>query len=127
MDLDGYDFSFDKKTKEYIFFSKGVKGVIAKSVKFQKIGKDLFNLSFGDVDPETRIVNEKVISNNGDRQKVLVTVAKVVLDYLEFNPHAAVIATGNTASRTRLYQMNICFCYRDVNHLFEIKGFKNNR
>lgn len=127
MHLDGYNFSFDERHNRYSFISKGAKGEITKTVRFEKIGKDLFNLAFGDLDPETRIVNDKVISNNGDRYTVLVTVAKIVLDFLELNPHATVMATGSTASRTRLYQMNINFCYFDLLHLFEIKGFKNSK
>lgn len=53
------------------------------------------------------------ISNNHDTKKVLSTVARAVLDFLEQNPQAIVMARGSTPSRTRLYQMGTAEFWRD--------------
>jgi hypothetical protein len=127
MHLDSYEFFFDKGYEECTFFSIGVKGVIKKRIEFQKMGKDLYGLSFGDPDPVHGQLNDKVITNNGDMQKVLVTVAKALMKFLEFNPQAVIMTTGSTPARTMLYQMNIKRYYPSINHLVEIKGFKNGR
>lgn len=127
MHLDSYEFSFDERYEECTFFSIGVKGVFKKVIEFQKIGKDLYGLSFGDPDPEHGRLNDKIITNNGDMQKVLITVAKAVIKFLDFHPQAVIMTTGSTAARTRLYQINIKRYYLGINHLFEIKGFKNGR
>jgi len=44
----------------------------------------------------------------------LATVAETVIDFLAIYPHAAVFAEGSTASRTRLYQMNILAYWKEI-------------
>ncbi|MGG7034182.1 MAG: DUF6934 family protein [Flavobacterium sp.] len=35
--------------------------------------KGYYNLGFGDLDLETKAINDEIVTNNGDGQKVLVT------------------------------------------------------
>lgn len=53
-------------------------------------------------------------TNNEDRQKVLATVADTVVDFLNNHRQAAIFAKGSTASRTRLYQMNILAYWKEI-------------
>jgi hypothetical protein len=52
-------------------------------------------------------LDDFVVSNNGDKEKVLATVAATVLEFTKQTPQAFVYAKGSTPGRTRLYQMAI--------------------
>lgn len=56
-------------------------------------------------------------------KKVLSTVARPVLDFLEQNPQAIVMARGSTPSRTRLYQMGIAEFWTEIQALLEVKAY----
>lgn len=81
----------------YSFFSYGPKGSILKSICFEPLRFEpnkVFNLILRDVDLVTRKERADVISNNGDRDKVLSTVARTVAMHLDRYPSAYVIALG---------------------------------
>ena len=77
--------------------------------------KGYYKLGFGDLDIETREINDEVITTNGDGQKVLATVVSTLYAFTGKNPNAYVYATGSSESRTRLYRMGIS------NNLEELK------
>jgi hypothetical protein len=62
----------------------------------------IYNIGFGDVLPDGSIDDESK-SNNGDMLKVLITVIHVIKDFLNKYPKRKVFFTGNTQSRTALY------------------------
>ena len=67
----------------YEFFSEGPKGRVKKVVRYrllEEFPKRIFNLGFGDWDDERGDVDDKIKTNNSDRQKVLATVADTVMD-----------------------------------------------
>ncbi len=108
------DISLDFQTYEFV--SVGPKGDIAKVVRYSEINvKGYYNLGFGDKDPITGFISDLTVTNNGDSQKVLATVAATLYAFTEANPGAIIIATGSTEARTRLYRMGI------TNNLEEIK------
>ena len=67
-------------------------------------------------------MNDKVRSNNGDRDKILATVAATVIEFLKHYPSATDFEKGSTPSRTRLYQMGILANWHEINKLFVIEG-----
>ncbi len=90
------------------FVSEGPKGEISKLVQFGETNlKDFYNLAFGDKDPATGEINDSVVSNNNDSDKVLATVVATVYAFTNKHPEAWVYATGSTRSRTRLYRMGL--------------------
>ncbi|HZE84352.1 MAG TPA: hypothetical protein VE035_08575 [Puia sp.] len=91
----------------YLFSSEGIRGKIAKGVIYSRIERNLFNLGFGDWNEEHQELDDSNRSNNGDRDKVLATVAFTVFDFTNKYPDAQIIAEGSTSARTRLYQMAI--------------------
>ena len=104
MHLERYEFTADND--RYEFFSLGPKGEIKKAVFYQKVlraRRPLYNLSFGDWNEEWNRIDDQVISNNGDRQKILATIAATVVHFMGRNPDAFILAMGRTPSRTRLY------------------------
>ncbi|PUV24054.1 hypothetical protein DCO56_11825 [Sphingobacterium athyrii] len=83
----------------------------------------MYNLGFGDFDPSTKEISDLTTTNNLDTKKVLFTVARAVLDFMDKHPHVIVMAKGSTASRTRLYQMGIAEFWEDIQEMFEVKAY----
>ena len=109
----------------YMFFSEGPRGKIKKGVLYSRIDKNLFNLGFGDWSEGLLDLDDSNRSNNGDRDKVLITVAHTALSFTDAFPNARIFVTGSTASRTRLYQMGIAANLLEVSQNFEVQGFVN--
>ena len=122
-----YDLDIDDASITFEFVSEGPKGNIKKRVMYQRI-KDThtYNLAFGDVDAETNKLDDKVVSNNNDTEKVLTTVASTVYIFIKKYSDATILARGSTASRTRLYQIGISNHLEELSKLFEVYGFLEN-
>jgi hypothetical protein len=129
MQEESYSFKRSLDVYQYEFFSEGPKGRIRKMIHFQCIDDigEVYNLAFGDWSEENANINDYVKSNNGDRQKVLVTVSLAVLDFMESYPTAMVVAQGSTTSRTRLYQMAIRAFWNEISERFHVRGYINNQ
>ena len=119
-----YNVLVDAEAKTYEFVSDGIKGSIVKLVQYSPMygSNDFYNLGFGDKDLATGGFNDMVISNNGDTQKVIVTVASTVLDFTDRYPDVWVFATGSTPARTRLYQIGITTNLELITSNFEVFG-----
>ena len=105
--------------------SVGPRGSIQKVVRFKRVRDGIFNLVFGDWGEVSEIIDDKVITNNGDREKVLATVADIVIQFIDLYPSAFIFAQGSTGSRTRLYQMGINANLPLVSQHLYIEGFLN--
>src|SRR6267142_2175099 len=108
----------------FVFVSDGPHGKIKKGVYYAKIGSNLFNLGFGDWNKEPLELDDSSRSNNGDRDKVLATVAHTALSFTDQFPEARIFIEGSTAARTRLYQMGIAANLREITCNFEIQGLR---
>ncbi|MBW8334695.1 MAG: hypothetical protein K0M40_21950 [Prolixibacteraceae bacterium] len=123
MKLDKYELKSGEELEVFEFVSIGTKGKITKLVQYTPTNyKDLYNLGFGDKNAETGEVDDNVISNNGDGEKVLATVVATLYAFTDKHPEIMVYATGSTESRTRLYRMGITKFINDVETDFEIFG-----
>lgn len=113
----------------YEFYSEGPKGIVKKVVRYSLVQEHpykIYNLGFGDWNEKDQEVDDRINTNNEDRQKVLATVADTVIDFLNNHPHAAVFAQGSTASRTRLYQMNILVYWEKITGAsYFVQGYLN--
>lgn len=130
MNLEKYPYVSKSNHKTFLFESVGPKGKIRKRVIFSLINEqfeDIYNLSFGDRYHTKSGINDKIISNNGDRTKVLATVALTVLEFFEHFPNAIVYIEGSTPSRTRLYQIEISAHLMEIYEFFDIYGFNNGK
>ena len=61
----------------------------------------MYNLAFGD---GVESLNDLAVSDNGDTEKVLATVATAAEYFLRTHPAALLYAVGSTLARTRLYR-----------------------
>lgn len=91
-----------------------------KVLIFTKYDERLYNLGFGDLNKETIEVDYSNVSNNGDKVKILPTVAECVQIFLLIHPSFAVIARVSTNSRTRPYQIAISRFYSEISSNYRI-------
>jgi hypothetical protein len=102
------------------FISEGCNGKICKRVEFLITPfPNVYNLSFGDI-KENGELDDLTISNNGDRNKILATILKVVDTYTKRFPERWVYFRGSTENRTRLYRMAISLHLEELAEMFEI-------
>ncbi len=125
MFLHHYQIDFGTSLHTFEFTSQGLKGNITKVVQFTQAAEDLYFLGFGDKDDLTGTVDDLVISNNNDAEKVLATVANIVYLFTDENPDVWIYAKGNTPSRTRLYQIGISKYLEFITTYFKVLGLKS--
>lgn len=127
MKLDRYEFKSGDKFLTYEFLSEGPRGKITKIIQFTLVNQNsLYNLAFGDKNPETGEIDDMVITDNGDSEKVLATVVAAIYAFCDKFPHAWIYATGSTEARTRLYRMGINRYFDLVHEDFEMFGLTQN-
>jgi len=127
MNLDRYTFEVSADHFEYEFISQGPKGPIKKMVRFNELrtkvaGQRIFNLALGDWNADIQDIDDEIVSNNGDTEKVLATVALIAVDFTNQFPDVSIIAAGSTPARTRKYQMGINKQYGDISNIFDVFG-----
>lgn len=120
-----YELKSDESLTVFEFVSVGRKGAIPKIVQYSETNLNgFYNLGFGDKSLQTGEVDDAVISDNGDRQKVLATVAATVYAFTDRYPQAWIYATGSTKSRTRLYRIGLTSSWSEIIKDFELYGLK---
>ena len=71
---------------DFEFISIGPKGAITKVVRYREINvRGIYNLGFGDKEPESGFISDLSISNNNDSQKVLATVARTLYLFSDYS------------------------------------------
>lgn len=101
---------------QYWFVSFGRRKVI-KCVQLDALvdTEGHYNLCLYDYDEKYCVLSDTVISNNGDVQRVFVTIAYCLSHFFKQNVKALVFFEGNSASRNRLYRIQI----NKYRHLWE--------
>ena len=123
MELQTYDVSKNKLSQSFQFTSIGPKGAIQKLVLYQETAiPRLFNLAFGDFATDTGILDDIVVTDNGDGEKVLATVVSTIHLFFAEHQDAIVYLTGSSSSRTRLYRIAISKYLPVFEDKFEILG-----
>lgn len=128
MKFERYELKAENTLTVFEFVSEGPKGKISKLVQYSETNlKDFYNLGFGDKDEQTGEIDDKAITNNGDSQKVLATVAATVYAFTEKHPDSWIYATGSNNIRTRLYRMGITNNLIEIQKDFEVFGLRGNQ
>ncbi len=123
MKLPRYEYSTEGEAELFKFTSEGNKGSIKKLVVYsQMLQQDIYNLAFGDYDEATNSLDDVLITNNNDSQKVLATVAYTLCVFTDKHPNVWVYATGSTSIRTRLYRIGITTNIETIRGDFKIYG-----
>jgi hypothetical protein len=111
----------------YEFYSEGPAGKIKKVISYEGVAENLYNLAFGDWNEGLQRVDDSTRSNNGDRNKVLMTVAFTALDFTDQFPNAHIFIVGSTSGRTRLYQISIGNNLAEISRHFDIWGRRQQK
>lgn len=131
MSSEQYPSQTNKSQTVFHFMSEGPNGRILKKVRYTKIKynglKNLYSLSFGDVNKKTGEIDDLIVTDNQDREKVLSTVAQTVVLFTNRYPKAFVFFEGSTDVRNRLYQMAIGKYFDKLSETFVIKGYINEK
>ena len=102
------------------FVSMGKYGSIPKRIAFIPTElAEVDNLAFGDINEDGEI-DDYSISDNGDRNKILATLAKVIELYTDKYPERWIYFRGSTKERTRLYRMAVGLNIEELTEKFEI-------
>lgn len=127
MKLPKYEIEAEDSLQVFEFLSVGTKGNIPKLIKLSETTlKGFYNLAFGDKNMNTGEIDDKVVSNNGDSEKVLATVVSAVYAFTDREQDAWVYATGSNPARTRLYRMGITKYLEEIKQDFEVYGLLNS-
>ena len=125
MQLERYELEAERSLMVFEFTSEGPKGKIRKLIQFSESDlKGLYNLAFGDKDLITGEIDDAVVSDNKDSEKVLATVVAAVYAFTDRYPGVWVYATGSTKARTRLYRMGLTKYLREIEEDFDLYGQK---
>ena len=128
MKLERYELKAENTLMVFEFVSDGPKGKIKKLIQYSETNlKDFYNLGFGDENALTGDIDDKVITNNGDSQKVLATVAATVYAFTDRYPDSWIYATGSNIIRTRLYRMGITNNLLEIQKDFDVYGLKETQ
>ena len=110
----------DESLSSFKFVSTGHNGEILKMVLFTPTSlPGVYNLAFGDMD-EKGDINDLTVSNNGDRNKILATILKLVDEYTCKYPDRYIVFKGSTEHRTRLYRMAVGIHLEELSETYEI-------
>jgi hypothetical protein len=102
------------------FISVGKYGSIPKRIAFIPTALPyVFNLAFGNIKDDDSI-DDTSVSDNGDRNKILATIANVVDQYTYKYPERLIYFRGSTKERTRLYRMAVGLNLEELTEKFEI-------
>ncbi len=128
MALEQYKVRTSEHAMIFDFTSIGKHGEIRKRVHYSETNiPNIYNLGFGDVHPTHGDIDDLVISNNGDSQKVLATVAATALTFTDYYPDGWVYIVGATPARTRLYRIGITNNFDFIAEHFLVLGLQNGQ
>jgi hypothetical protein len=123
MKAEKYHLKAESEFTRFEFISEGKKGTIRKLIEFQKTNNpDVFNLAFGDFNEKTQDFDDLAVTDNGDTEKVLITVVHAVFLFYTKYPNVFVFACGSTKARTRLYRIGITRHYLEMKKDFYLYG-----
>ncbi len=107
MNKDPYEFQSkpfdDKNVIAYTFVSVGKNGDIVKMVAFQLFYENVYNLALVDYDGISGVIDDEVVSDNGDMSQVLSTTWAIMLHFLKTFPEKSVSIHGNSDTKQKLY------------------------
>jgi hypothetical protein len=129
VDLEKYKITASKDFLEYSFYSKGPKGKVRKIVNFTPIKAwdyEYYNLGLGDWNENEKLIDDSIITNNQDTEKVLASVADIILDFSNRYPETFIGIKANTESRIRLYKMKINKYLKEIETDFELFGMADD-
>lgn len=120
------DLKFTEDFSVIEFLSFGKNGPIPKRITLEPTElENVYNLTLGNID-ENGELDDRKVSDNGDRNKILATIFYIADIYTRKYPERWIVFRGNTKERTRLYRMAIGINLGELSEKFEIYAFAQN-
>jgi nanoRNase/pAp phosphatase (c-di-AMP/oligoRNAs hydrolase) len=94
-------------------------------VQFQHADERVYHLVFGNPTEDGNI-DDLATSNNGDRNKIIATVASIIIKFTEKHPGYYIFFAGSTSARTRLYRIAISVNYEEIIKTFKVWGLNKD-
>lgn len=121
-----YSFRQSQNATQFFFESIGAKSSIQKVVVVTATSiENVYNLGLGDYNSLTSEIDDRTISDNGDTAKILATVFRIVVSYLDVYPQHLLVFAGNTPSRNRLYRVAIKQGLEELSHFFSLLAYQD--
>jgi hypothetical protein len=120
-----YEFQIGPNTRSFSFTSLGSRLVEKRVIYAATSLPGFFNLALADVEKDGSL-NFYSVSNNGDLEQIMATVAQTMLIFLQHRPDARVAFSGSTPARTRLYQIILAREQRAVAASLVISGVRDS-
>ena len=120
-----YRFLSTRRNTQFLFESQGKQGVVLKIIVFAAIKNERWNLGFGDL--KDGDVDDSVFTNNHDAAKVIRTVAKTIIVFLETYPERIIVIVPIDEKRKSLYNSIFRRYLKEIEPIFEIIGFMNDK
>ena len=79
-------------------------------------------MAFGDYNESKDRIDDLIVSDNKDSEKILMTVATAVVSFTDEHRDILVFARGSTPSRTRYYIIGITKHLAKISQAFEFWG-----
>ena len=127
-----YDLYRNETTTIFEFKSIGPNGEKTKVIVYTETqSENIYNLAFGDLIydkvEKKYFFDDSTITNNGDRNMILATVAESVYVFTKKYPEKMVFFKGSTLARTRLYRRAITINLDEISKTFLIFGVVKNK
>lgn len=122
-----YNLNANSDLTIFEFLSSGALGDICKVIQFTTTkNPEIINLGFGDKinvkEDGTFDIDDLNITDNGDRNIVLSTVANSIYIFTQMYSDKFIFFRGSCKIRTRLYRMSISMNYLELQKTFIIFG-----
>lgn len=126
MDYPKYELWANTDLSLFRFLSDGIQGAVEKAVFFRPTANpSVYYLCFGDIvisQGGAMRVDDHAVTNNGDPNKILATVAAAVYKFMAWHPGKFLLFKGSSPSRTRLYRRAISLNFDEISGTFDIFG-----
>jgi hypothetical protein len=127
MYLEQYETEINPDCTVFEFLSVGKRETVKKIIIYEGFqNENLFYLAFGDVTHFNRI-DDRVITNNGDIEKVISTIIKSLYTFTDNRPDALILITSNRENRTRLYRSAFSKYIDELQKDFSVHGYLNKK
>lgn len=115
-------------THQYWFVSVGKRNII-KCIQLDSLSENNcnYNLCLYDFDEYKRELTDSSVSNNGDTEKLFITIAYCLSHFFYLNSKAKITFKGNSESRNRLYRIQINKYRKFWNEDYVIKVITKNQ
>lgn len=94
-----------------------------------EIGKsfEIFNLGFGDLNPDTSEIEDKVVSSNGDALIVFNTVLNSIPKFITSRESAGITVRGSDDRRHKIYHRYLSNNIEKFNNDYSFYGIKEGK